>query len=256
MRGVRDVFAAELIKIRSVRSTYWTLLTVPVVCGALGYLVGSSARSALASGPDASRGVFDPGFLSFYGITLGQIPLVVFAVLVAGAEYSSGTVHVSLTAVPRRGVFYAAKVLATAAIVLPVSLLGTAAVYIAARTGLGPYAVGLAEAGMARAAAGACLYLTLIALLSTGVAAALRSSAFSLGVLLPLLFLGSQGLGNAPGVKIVAQYLPDQAGTLILYTTPLGGQFARPYGAWTGVAILAAWTAAALLAGHLVTSRR
>ncbi|MEO3811747.1 hypothetical protein ABGB17_22360 [Sphaerisporangium sp. B11E5] len=249
------MLAAELVKIRSVRSTYWTLLTTPVVCAALGFLIGLSAQASLSSGRNVS-GSFDPGFITFYGITLGQIPLVVFAVLLVGAEYSSGTINPSLTAMPRRSTFYAGKVLAAALVVAPVSLLSTAAIFTAAQLGLGPHSVTLTTEGMTRAAVGAFLYLTLIPLLATGVAATLRSSVLSLGVLLPLLFLGSQGLGNIPGVKIVTQYLPDQAGMLILFTAPLTGNFARPYGPWTGVAILAAWTTAALLAGHVVTSRR
>jgi ABC-2 type transport system permease protein len=84
-------------------------------------------------------------------------------------------------------------------------------------------------------------------------AAMLRSSARALGILLPLLLLGSQGLGNIPKVRTVAQYLPDQAGMAIMHITGLPGdpRFAHDYGPWTGLAILALWTAAALLGGYL-----
>ncbi|MFC6080253.1 hypothetical protein [Sphaerisporangium aureirubrum] len=250
----RAVVAAELIKIRTVRATYWTLLLTPVVSAGLGYLIGLSANSAMSAG--RRLGPFDPGFITFYGILLGQIPLVVFMVLLVGGEYSSGTINASLAAVPRRGLFYGGKIAAVALVAFPVSLVTTAAIFVSAQIGLGPHHVTLATDGMARAAVGACLYLTLIGLLAAGVTATLRSSVISLGVLLPLLFLGSQGLGNAPGINVVAQYLPDQAGSLIIYTLPLTGNFARSYGAWTGVAILAAWAAAALVAGLVATRRR
>ncbi|MEO3863011.1 hypothetical protein [Acrocarpospora sp. B8E8] len=90
------------------------------------------------------------------------------------------------------------------------------------------------------------------------VATMLRSPTRSLGILLPLLFLGSQGLGNVPGVKAFTQYLPDQAGMLIMHI--VGPQDdprrARDYGPWTGVGILALWAIAALLGGHQVLHRR
>jgi hypothetical protein len=86
----------------------------------------------------------------------------------------------------------------------------------------------------------------------------LRSSVASLAVLLPLLFLGSQGLGNVPKVKVVTQYLPDQAGSVIfhLFGPPGNPVFGRDFGPWTGLAILALWTAAALTGGYLVLRHR
>jgi ABC-2 type transport system permease protein len=77
-------------------------------------------------------------------------------------------------------------------------------------------------------------------------------------VLMPLLFLGSQGLGNAPTVGTVLQFLPDQAGAVILHIAgrPDDPDFDRSFGPWTGVAILALWTALSLLGGYLVLRRR
>jgi hypothetical protein len=102
------------------------------------------------------------------------------------------------------------------------------------------------------------LYLPLICTFSIGVTATLRSTARSLGILLPLLLLGSQGLGNVPKLKTVTQYLPDQAGMLILHLAGPASKpnFGRDYGPWTGLGILAAWTATALLGGYLVLRRR
>jgi len=77
-------------------------------------------------------------------------------------------------------------------------------------------------------------------------------------VLLPLLFLGSQGLGNVPGVKAVAQFLPDEAGMAAMHVVGPAGdpRFGRPYGPWAGLGIMALWTAAALLAGYFAMRRR
>jgi ABC-2 type transport system permease protein len=86
----------------------------------------------------------------------------------------------------------------------------------------------------------------------------MRSSVRALVVLLPLLFLGSQGLGNVPAVKPVTQYLPDQVGMVIMHLTGPADdpRFGRPYDGWTGLGILALWTVAALVGGYLVLRRR
>ena len=59
-------------------------------------------------------------------------------------------------------------------------------------------------------------------------------------------------------MKAVAQYLPDQAGMVIMHIVGDGDdpRFARPYGPWTGLGIMALWTVAALLGGYLAVRRR
>lgn len=248
-----SLILAEWTKIRTVRSTVWTLLPALVLCTAIAYLSGRGFRDMLADRP----GVFDPLFATFYSLTLGQLGLVVFGVLVIGAEHSTGTIQSSLMAVPQRGKLYLAKVCAVTLTIFGVSAVTVPATFFAAQAGLGPHRVTLGHPGVAQAMAGAVFYLTLICLLAMGVTALLRSSIAALVILLPLLFLGGAGLGNIPQIKDFAQYLPDQAGMVILHlTVPDNPQFGRDYGPWTGLAIMALWTLAALLAGLLTLRRR
>ncbi|WP_117212120.1 ABC transporter permease subunit [Allorhizocola rhizosphaerae] len=238
---------AELTKIRTLRSTFWVFLATFALCVGLGFLIGLSFRNIADAGADSL-------FASFYAVTLGQIALVVFGVFVISSEYSSGTIHASLAATPRRGRFFLAKLAATTPVVLVLSLVTIVSMFFAARAGLGPRAVPFD----ARGVAGATVYLTLICLFATGVATMLRSAAGSLAILLPLLFLGSQGLGNIPKVKTITQYLPDQTAWVIMHLTgpPGSAQFERPYGPWTGLALTALWTLAALLGGYAVLRKR
>ncbi len=69
--------------------------------------------------------------------------------------------------------------------------------------------------------------------------------------------LGSQGLGNIPYVRQVAQYLPEQAGMVIMHVAgpPNDGAFARAYGPWAGLGILALWTTATLIGGWFALRR-
>lgn len=252
----RHAVTAELTKIRTVRSTRWALLLTPLLCAGLGYAVSLSLRASFPRLPPPQRRDFDPLFATFYSLTVGQLALVVFGVTVTGGEYSAGTIVASLTAVPRRGVFYAAKITAGLLAAAGAALVTVPATFAVAQQALGPHRTSPGAPGVAQAALGACLYLTLICAFAMGIAALLRSPALSLAIMMPLLLLDSQGLGNVPGLQKVIDYLPDQAGEVIMHLAGTGGgHFSRPFGPWTGMAITAAWTAAALAGGYLVVSR-
>lgn len=244
---------AEWTKLRTVRSTVWTLLSALVIGTGLAYLAGRSFRDSLTDPTD-----FDPLFATFYSLTLGQLGLVVFGVLVIGAEYSTGTIRATLIAVPHRGSLYLAKVFAATLTILGVAVVTVLATFFAAQAGLGPLGVTLTGSGVPQAVVGATVYLVLICLFAFGLTAILRSTISVLVILLPLLFLGSTGVGNIPQIKDFAQYLPDQAGMVVMHLTAPDNDpnFGRDYGPWTGLGIVALWTAAALLGGFLTMRHR
>jgi ABC-2 type transport system permease protein len=255
---VRAAITAEWTKIRSVRSTAWTLLLTFVISVSLSYVIGLIFSSGFSRLPREQQAHFDPLFATFYSLTLGQLALVAFGVLAVGSEYSSGTIRLSLVAVPQRALFFGSKVLAGMLVAFGVSLLTVAVTFFTAQAALSPHSTSLTAAGSAQAVFGACIYLTLICTFAMGVTTMLRSSARALGILLPLLFLGSQGLGNIPKVKTVTDYLPDQAGMVIMHLAGPAGdpRFSRPYGPWAGLGILVLWTASALLGGYLTLACR
>ncbi|WP_205740975.1 ABC transporter permease [Haloactinopolyspora alba] len=249
--------AAEWLKIRSVRSTVWALPVLFVLGVGLAYAVGYSFRDGFADMPREQRETFDPLFATFYGLTIAQLAAVVVGALAAGQEFSTSTIRTSFAATPRRVVFYGAKTLAVAGAVLAVSLVTVPVAFVTAQAALGPHGTSLSAADARAAVVGACLYLPLISVFALGVATALGSAARALGVLLPVLFLGSQGLGNMPQIRDVVQYLPDQAGMVLMHLDVDGDpQFGRDYGSWAASAILVAWTAFALVGGYLALRRR
>lgn len=252
----RHVLTAELTKIRTVRSTKWALLLTLLISACLGYAVSRSLRVSFPRLPPQQRRDFDPLFATFYSLSIGQLALVAFGVTVTGSEYSTGAIVSSLTAVPRRGLFYAGKIAAGLLAAAGTALITVTATFFAAQQALGPHRTWPGAPGTGQAILGACLYLTLICALAMGVAATLRSPAMALAIMMPLLFLDSQGLGNVPGLQKVIDYLPDQAGAVIVHLSgSSGGHFSRPFGPWTGMAIMLAWTAAALICGYLVLAR-
>jgi ABC-type transport system involved in multi-copper enzyme maturation permease subunit len=242
---------AEWTKARTVRSTWWSLTVAAVLCVGIAVLLGRQMAAAY------DRMVGSAAQLAFYPLLIGQIALVVFGVLLVSTEYTTGTIRASLAAVPRRGVFLAAKTLTATGIAGVLAVVVSFGAFLATQWGLGEHGTTLAEPGVLRAVLGACAYLTMMCVFAMGVAAVLRSSALSLGILIPVLFLNSQGLSSLPAIRPVTQYLPDQAGAVMMHIgepgkTILGHSDFGPGGAFL---IMLVWVAA-VLAGAYVSLRR
>ncbi|MDT0345768.1 ABC transporter permease subunit [Streptomyces litchfieldiae] len=254
---MKDLVLAELIKIRTVRSTVWTLAATVLTGAVVGVLAGLSYRNAYPDMTPAEQADYDPLLPSLYGLTLAQLALVVFGVLAVGGEFSGGTIRSSLLAVPSRGRFLAAKLLAVAVPACAVALLTAAATFGTAQVALGPHGAALAEGRTLRAIAAGWLYLTLMCLFAAGLSALLRGTTRALAVLLPLLFLGSQGLGNVPVARTVLQFLPDQAGMVAMHLWEGADDrvFTPAYGPGAALAVVLLWTSASLLAGYATLRR-
>ncbi|HEX2144568.1 MAG TPA: hypothetical protein VHG10_08685 [Glycomyces sp.] len=249
MNGFLAATSAEWVKVRSVRSTAVTLSLFALVTFALSWLVAGSFN---IGGP-----AHDAILPIFFGLLTGQLVLITFAVATVGAEFSTGTIRASLAAVPSRGRLFAAKMTMVGLTVGAAALVVELAVFALVQGLLGSAAAPLTEWWTIEALLGGWIHLTLLSVFTAAVTVVLRSTVVTLSVLLPVLFLSSQGLGNLEAIKPVAQYLPDQVGMVIMrMTVPGDPQFGRDYGPWEGIAILVLWTAAALVGGWLAMRRR
>ncbi|MGY3204117.1 ABC transporter permease [Streptomyces sp. TE5632] len=250
-----QVVRSEWTKIRSVASTVWTLSLAVVVTIALGMLISALSANEFDNMSPQSRLSFDPTFISFAGMSLGQLAMIVFGVLVVSNEYSTGMIRTSLAAVPQRGAFMAGKLGVATALALVVSMVTGFAAFFLGQAMLGEHKAAIGDEGVLRAVIGGGLYMTLIAVFSMGVATMLRSPMLSLGILMPFFFLISNILANVDATKKVGRFLPDQAGSRIMQVvTPLDDD--TPYGPWGGLGIMALWVVAALVGGYLVLRRR
>ncbi|GAB7102731.1 ABC transporter permease [Streptomyces phaeofaciens JCM 4814] len=234
------VLHSEWLKIRTLRSLPGTLLAL---------FAATTAFSAIAGGSETSDPEFDPLFMALSGVMPGQIAAVSFGATAVSSEFHGGALRLSLAAVPRRGRWFAAKATAIALPVLAVGLVTALAALVAARAGLGDAANGLTSGEQVRGVVGCGIYLTLMALLAAGLTALLRSGAGALSVLIPFVLVVSFVIGDTAGGA--TDFLPDRAGQVVLYETYDGS-----LGPWSGLAVTALWTAAALLAGAWSLRRR
>ncbi|KOU59657.1 ABC transporter [Streptomyces sp. MMG1533] len=250
-----QVVRSEWTKIRSVASTVWTLSLAVVVTIALGMLISALSKNEFDNMSRGDRLSFDPTFISFAGMSLGQLAMIVFGVLVVSNEYSTGMIRTSLAAVPQRGTFLFSKIAVATGLSLAVGLATSFVAFFLGQAMLGTHRAEIGDSGVLRAVIGGGLYMTLIAMFSMGVAAMLRSPMLSLGILMPFFFLISNILGNVDATKKLGRYLPDQAGSKIMQVvTPIDDD--TPYGPWGGLGIMALWVAAALLGGYVLLKKR
>ncbi|MBM9503713.1 ABC transporter permease [Actinacidiphila acididurans] len=255
MAAPAAVLQSEWTKIRSVRSTVWTLALAFLVTAALGAVICLVFNNTWSSLSSSDQLTFDATRTSFFGMNLGQLALIVFGVLVISSEYSTGMIRTSLAAVPQRGTFYAAKVAVAGLLALVVGMATSFITFFVGQSLLGSHKAHIGDPGVFRAVFGAGLYMTLLVLLCVGAAAMLRSPMLGLGILMPFFFLISPILSAVPKVKNVARYFPDRAGQKIMEVVP-SSDTQTPYGPWTGILIMAVWVAAALVGGYLVLKER
>ncbi|GIH79959.1 ABC transporter permease subunit [Planobispora longispora] len=250
---------AEWTKLRTGTGAGPLLLAVVALTAAV-----SAAAAAAATCPAAGCS-HDVPRLGLIGVQAGQAVVAALAVLAMGGEYGTGMIRTTLTAMPRRGAVLAAKAIVLTGVTLVAGTVAVLASVLAARlilpgNGFTPESghppLSLADGPTLRAAAGSVLYLVLIALFSLGVAAAVRDTVTAAGVVLGVLYLSPilvRLVQDPDAQRFLYRISPMDAGLTVQATTGLAD---LPLGPWAGLGVLAAWTAAALLAGGLLLRLR
>lgn len=248
------VMRAEWTKLRTVRSTYWT--AVFAALAVIGVAAGSSAQWAATIGQHRDRlADLDPITSSLTGTYLGQLAIGTLGALVITAEYGTGMISATLTAIPRRRTVLAAKALTfTAAALVFGQAVGFAAF------GLGQAILSTQHAGVSlfhpgalRSTVGSGLYLAAVGLLGFGVGATVRHTAGALAALFGLLFLPS-ALADLlpPSQHYVIEYMPANSGSQIFTANPQSPALAP----WTGFAVFCLYVFVSLTTAVILTERR
>jgi ABC-2 type transport system permease protein len=260
--GFGRLMLAEWTKIRSVRSTFWTLIIFVVLTVGLTALLTLLVVSAWdnhtprAAARDA-RIVGDPvSFVLGAGIGLGQLALVVLGVLVITTEYSTGVIRASLLAVPRRIPMLAAKaVVFTVLLLVLAEIVMFASFFIGAAMLHSKVVVSLSDPGVTRAVVGSGLYLTVIGLFSMGIGGIIRHTAGAIATAIGVVLILPILSGLLPGSwgAHVNAYLPEQAGSLITQAHQASGALLSP---WQGFGVFCIWAALLLAVSGYLLERR
>jgi ABC-2 type transport system permease protein len=248
------VLRSEFLKLRSVRSTYWTLLAAMAFNVLLAVLVAVFIPGALSA---QDKHTVDAIRLSLAGMHLSQIAVGVLGVLVITGEYGTGMIRATFGAVPQRRAVLVAKAIVFAVTALIVGVVSCFAAYFAfdaivTDPGLQS---SIDDPGVLRAVTGGGLYLAVLGLLGLGLGGVIRSTAGSIAVLFGLLFVPPILLELLPRTwqSTVGPYLPMQAGSQIFIAQERGPD---DLGAWTGMGVFTLCAAIAVAASLVLVDRR
>jgi ABC-2 type transport system permease protein len=251
---------SELTKIRSVRSTYWTLfvLVLASVAWCVAYCLGTVHQWPTMSAQDRSG--FDATQSSILGLALlGQLIIVVLGALMLTSEYSTGMIRTSLTAMPRRGTLFAAKAAVFAAVSLVVSFTTSFGTYFLGRVLLASThaAAPLSQPGVLRSVVVTALYVEVCGLFAVGIGALLRNTAGALTLAYGVLALLPELIKALPDSlhNALVRWVPG-GDALTVMTAALGGRRPLMFSAWGELAVVAGYAVIVLVAGAVVFSRR
>jgi ABC-2 type transport system permease protein len=232
---------AEWTKLRSVRSTYGSLLAAVVVT------VGIAALAAWAAATDDQPTQATATQLAGFGASLGQFGLVALAALAITGEFATGSIRTTLAATPARWAVLTAKAAVVGAVTYPAGLVATALATLAGSTILDIGTEGILAVSARSAAA-----LSLTSMLVVGLGAVLRSAAGTITTAVAVLFappiLGA--LVSNDMVTTVLDYLPAGLTTVLVAGT---GERHSPE---VAALLLGAWAIATLAAGIVTLDRR
>jgi ABC-2 type transport system permease protein len=270
--GLKGALASEFTKLRSVRSTYWTLGALFFVSVGLGIAITAGTAANFANNPGNKAG-FDATQASLGAFfELGQLIIAVLGAMVITSEYSTGMIRTSLTAQPRRGVVYAAKAIVFTSVTLVISivtaliaffvgqaiyspkgvsasLFHTVTIPASANVNCGPGGCTATFSGtdvitsstVLTAIIGTALFVTIVALIAFGVGSIVRHTAGTIAIVIALLFIVpilEQTLPNDWRWDIM-RFLPDAASRVVSVT--VGGTNIHLWSAWPQLGVTALW---------------
>ncbi|WP_112470662.1 ABC transporter permease subunit [Streptomyces triticisoli] len=250
------VIRSEWIKLRSLRSTLFTLLAAVVAMIGLGFLFSYFTAERWSNLPPRERLAFDPTLVSLRGFFLAQLAVGVLGVLVVGGEYATGMIRATLSAVPRRLPVLWAKALVYAVVAWVLMTVASLTAFLVGQAALSDHHLqtSLDAPGVPRAVLGAGLYLTGVALIGVALGALIRNTAGGIatlfGVLLVLPVL-AQALPSS-WFDAVDRYLPSTAGQGLLHVQ----QQPHTLAPWTGFALFCLYALLALAAAAIALRRR
>lgn len=249
------VIRSEWTKLRSLRSTVFSLLAAVVFVLGLSLLVPSVTVGHWPPRDPREALGFDPTARSLAGVFLAQLALGVLGVLLMSGEYATGMVRATFAAVPTRLPVLWAKAAVFAAVTFVLMVPATLGAFLIGQSifsGKG-LQTDLSQPGVLRAVIGAALYLTVVGVLGLGLGALLRNTAAAISTLFGLLFVLPIIMHLLPTSfsDSVDKYLPNSAGQAITHVRPDPTALAP----WTGFGLFCLY-AVVMLAVAAVGLRR
>lgn len=242
------VLRGEIIKLATLRSTWWSLGITVLLSVGIALLIGAASRSFAGDFP-AVTAIVAP--LQFTMLVAG-----IFGAIAITGEYSTGMIRSTLTAEPRRGVVLAAKALAVAVFLVVTAVVSTVIAVLATAPLFGGSGIDWSDAGASTIPlAFSVVSMATFGLIGLGWGFIIRNGAGAIAATVGLLFVAPIVLnlftigGDAwAWVVDLGKYLPMSAAS-----TLTAANVEDPV---VAIISLLAWPAAALLGGWAVLRTR
>lgn len=258
--GFGGAVRSEWTKLRTVRSTIWSLLAMAAVSIGLmslfAWLLVARRWDRLEPGERATLMHNPLEIILSRPEFFSQLVVAVLGVMVISAEYTTGMIRSTLQSQPRRLTIFGAKVVVFAAVMLVV---GEAIAFVAFFVGRQIVAkrltISLSDPGVTRAVIGLGLFLAVLGLFSLAFGAILRHTAGAITTVIGLNLIISNLTGALPDSwgRHVNAYMPVNAGVLILQPQQQPGDLLSP---WQGFAVFGGWTVLLLIIAAVMFQRR
>ncbi|MGW1725374.1 ABC transporter permease subunit [Streptomyces sp. NPDC002306] len=175
--------SSEWTKIRSVRSTMWTLGVFVLLVVGVGLLAGVLVAANASEQDLASE---NPLSFGFFGLLLGSMCVITLGVLTTASEYGTGMIRTTMTACPSRGRVLTAKALVFFVVAFVVTL-ASAFVVALADVSLLDGAREPSGGEWFKATIGVSFYMALLGLLSLLIGSIIRHSAGAITIMIGVL---------------------------------------------------------------------
>jgi ABC-2 type transport system permease protein len=252
----RDVLASEWIKLRSVRSTYLTLLFAAAAAVGIGYVVTHTDVTHWPTMTAKAKAAFDPVYDSYTGLGIAQLAFGVLGVLAISSEYTTGLIRTTFAAVLRRRAVVAAKAAVAGVVSLLAGELIAFATFFTGQWALSArhLDVTLAHPGALRGVLAAGFYLAVMAWVGLGLGAVIRHAAGAITTMTAVIFLLPTIVGAlpAPWNIRIGKFTLDHAAQQMIAQHPVTGYFSSGL----SFLIVTAYAAVAITAAALLITRR
>ncbi|MEU6726739.1 ABC transporter permease [Nonomuraea wenchangensis] len=244
-----NAVAAEWIKLRTLRSTWWALGVGVLTALALTVLGAATVISRWDPGQTGERAAMGIVVAVYVGVVLAQLPLGMLGTMSISGEYTSGMIHTTFVAVPSRSRVLLAKASVLAGVAVAASLL------IAIPGHLYAYAVAagshptLPPAGAWTVIGGGTLMIVMTTMLGLALGAIFRNGVVAVSALVVVMVLVPFAGRMLPGGEVVNRVLPGYPALQLIEQLPAIMPDAAAF------AVLGAWSVVPLLIAALANRR-
>ena len=220
----RRILLSEWTKLRSVRSTKWSLAVGFLLTIAFPVIFALVTRSHWHSMSVNERSSRHPLDIALAGVNVAQLAIAVLGVLLISAEYSTGSIRSTFTAVPKRLPVLWAKLAVFAAVSFVLMVPAVLIAFAGSQAILDRHhllQISLGSSGVLRSELGGAVYVMLVGVFALAIGAIVRNTAGGIAAFAAIFFVIPPLMNILPTSwnNAITPYLPSEAGRQLFSLT-------------------------------------